>query len=234
MVDYGKIISDFLSKKLQTMSEYVYNEFSLQFELAIYLREKINESHLTLLDSAPHADISRVYFEKNVCKIYMEQDEFCKSKKCKMDDGKCQFTKKEIDLSIMQNDILECAIELKYPRNGQYPEEMFKFIEDIEFLEQLRNKGFKSAYAVCLVDDPAFCEKTSPRAKIDGIYGYFRNKITINGSITKPTGDKNKSHTVEGNYCINWEKTGDGRMFYIIQIQLVNSGSSDNGCQNNC
>ena len=79
-----------------------------------------------------------------------------------------------------------------------------------------------------------FWEKTSPRAKIDGIYGYFRNKIPINGSITKPTGDKNKSHIVNGNYCINWEKTGDGRMFYIIQIQLVNSGSSDNGCQNNC
>ena len=111
MVDYGKIIFDFLSKKLQTMSEYVYNEFSLQFELAIYLREKINESHLTLLDSAPHVDISRVYFEKNVCKINMEQDEFCKSKECKKEGGSVNSRKKKlifplcrmISLSVLSN-----------------------------------------------------------------------------------------------------------------------------------
>ena len=38
MVDYVKIIEDFLDR---TERDYIYNEFSLQFELGSYIREKL-------------------------------------------------------------------------------------------------------------------------------------------------------------------------------------------------
>lgn len=32
------------------------------------------------------------------------------------------------------------AIELKYPKNGQYPEQMYSFIKDIKFMQQVKEK----------------------------------------------------------------------------------------------
>lgn len=34
------------------------------------------------------------------------------------------------------------AIEIKFPTNGQYPEQMFIFCKDIKFLEELKNNDF--------------------------------------------------------------------------------------------
>lgn len=38
------------------------------------------------------------------------------------------------------------AIELKYPLNGQYPEQMFSFVKDIKFMEEMKELGFNEAY----------------------------------------------------------------------------------------
>ena len=46
-------------------------------------------------------------------------------------------TKHEIDV-VVYNDTEKYAIELKYPLNGQYPEQMFSFVKDIKFMEELK------------------------------------------------------------------------------------------------
>ena len=152
------LIEGFFSAVRNEMIE-IYNEFSLQHELGIYLREKYAEK--------------KVQFERNV--EYFGLD-------------KSAFVKKEIDISVFSDDKTDfsCVFELKYPRNGKYPEEMYSFCEGIVFLEQMVRGGFEKAYFVAVVDDPLFY--SGP--KTDGIYAYFRSNQPIEGSIQKPTGSK--------------------------------------------
>ena len=107
----------------------IYNEFSLQHELGIYLRNQL--------------DNCKIRFEQNVSDVGLEKSE---------------YVKKEIDISITSTDSGEhlSAIELKYPRNGQVPESMFSFCKDIAFLEQLVTTGFQSAYFLAFAEDPLF------------------------------------------------------------------------------
>jgi hypothetical protein len=100
----------------------IYNEFSLQHELGCFLRASI---------PAP----PKVHFERSV--------EFFEPR------GADQYEKKEIDIAVFTPDQRHrVAIELKYPRNGQYPEQMFSACRDIVFLEQLVAGGF-SGGVVC-------------------------------------------------------------------------------------
>ena len=106
----------------------IYNEFSLQHELGLFLRSKISGC--------------KVEFERNVSHFNFE---------------KSNFVKKEIDIVIISptGEHLS-AIELKYPRNGQVPESIFSFCKDIAFLEQLILAGFKSAYFFVVADQKYF------------------------------------------------------------------------------
>lgn len=89
---------------------------------------------------------------------------------------------------------------------------MYSFVKDIKFMEQLKKRGFDSTFAVTLVNDDNFISGN----KTDGIYAYFREGREINGIITKPTGAKNESIEVEGNYKINWIKNGNYH-YYIVE-----------------
>ena len=107
----------------------VYNEFSLQHELGIYLRAKLPDF--------------QTEFERNVSRFF---------------DSKYPFVKREIDIVSYSESLraLRSAVELKFPRNGQVPETMFSFCKDIAFIEQLKQQGFDSTALVILVDDAAF------------------------------------------------------------------------------
>ena len=170
-----------LLEKIASGDIEVYNEFSLQHELGIHLRNKF-PNH-------------KVQFERNVSFF-----------------GIAGTIKKEIDI-VIYSDNEKHAIELKFPLNGQYPEQMFSFVKDIKFMEELKGKRFDSAYAVTLITDNNFVAGN----KIDGIYSYFRDGREIHGIITKPTGAKNESVEVAGNYNINWIKSGKYH-YYIVEL----------------
>ena len=116
-------------KKVSEQNIEIYNEFSFQHELGIFLRQSILNT--------------KIQFERNVC--YFGFD-------------KVNFEKKEIDIAIFNDEQseLNSVLELKFPRNGQVPETMFSFCKDITFLEQLVNSGFKHGYFIALVDDELF------------------------------------------------------------------------------
>lgn len=107
----------------------VYNEFSLQHELGLFLRNRLSDC--------------KVQFERNVAHFNM---------------SKSEFEKKEIDIAITSKDSTARigAVEQKYPRNGQVPESLFSFCKDIAFLEQLVSGGFQVAYFLALADHPHF------------------------------------------------------------------------------
>ncbi len=124
----------------------IYNEFSLQHELGIFLREAL--------------PMYKVQFERNIS--FFTNDK--------------STVKKEIDIVIFSHDRAEkYAIELKCPLNGQYPEQLYSFVKDIKFMEQLKKRGFTKTCCVVLVSDRPFYE-----GKLnEGIYKYFREEKSV-------------------------------------------------------
>ncbi len=172
-----KLINEYMKHVVAGEIE-VYNEFSLQHELGIFLRENIRGY--------------KIQFERNT-RFF----------------GISGTVKHEIDIAVF-NENEKLAIELKYPLNGQYPEQMFAFVKDIKFMEELKEWGFDRTYCLTLVQDKAFYSGD----KQDGIYSYFRGYVPIHGFVVKPTGRKDEQIEINGSYPIEWIKTA--RMTYYL------------------
>ena len=202
-----EIISDDLDKTEKYIIEFfdyikkgklnLYNEFSFQFEFGIFLRDKFPSPKF------------KVEFERNVGILNKNKD---------------IFTKKEIDVIVYKElkegkkDFL-WAFELKFPRKGQTPEQMFKIVEDIKFCEELSCNGFKRATQITLVDEDyqgkSFFEVCG---KNTGIYEYFRKSKkkaskpkTLEDEIYKPTGKFKglKKFKLNGKYKVKWENCSE-------------------------
>lgn len=169
---FGEYIAGFFGLVASGEVE-VYNEFSLQHEFGSYLRSKLPSQF-------------KVQFERPVGFFRLKV---------------LPYVKKEIDLAIFSPDHrLKVAVEFKFPRNGQYPEQMFKACQDIAFIEQLVAGGFDSGTFIMLADDPLFF---SGEARSD-LYRCFRAGHPIAGSIQKPTGARDEAATISGSYTISW------------------------------
>ena len=203
-IDIRKAIESFFSENLDVGDEGdIYNEFSLQHELGIHLREVLGKDYA-------------VRFEKNINNIFGKE---------------CQTVKKEIDISIFSDDGRRkvAAIELKFPRNGQYPEQMYQFCKDIEFMEEAKRLGFGRCFTVVLADDPKFFMRTG-RESDSSIYNMFRTlysdstsaeSVPITNKIQKPTGNKDGNICViKGCYRPEWKHLGKSDIrYYIIEVK---------------
>jgi hypothetical protein len=164
----------------------IYNEFSLQHEFGIFLRAALPGY--------------AVQFERNV-------DYFAFSK--------AAFTKRELDIAVFTKNKTELkyAIELKYPRNGQHPEQMFSFTKDIAFAEELKAVGFTGTALLIFADDPLFYSGAG-----EGIYGYFRAGRPITGRIDKPTGSRDQHVTIQGSYRVAWSAVSANTRYALIEV----------------
>ncbi len=177
-------IKDGDNVKDKNFEYYIYNECSLQHELGIWLRDNLNQNNNIEY---------KVYFEKNIYKFLNLNDskieEIFPKRNCSDVDNQNK-PKCEVDLVIIgkENDEIKekYAIELKFPINGQYPQQMEKFKEDIKFMRQL-NKAWKeedntpndikmNTYCLTLVNDCNFYKKTG-RKSGNTIYREFRCEL---------------------------------------------------------
>ena len=185
MMNFQQMINKFWNHVSDNNIE-IYNEFSLQFELGIFLRNRTELMNY------------KIQFERNISHFGVSGS----------------IAKREIDLVIFSHDQSEkYAIELKFPKNGQVPEQMYCFVKDIVFVEQLKSSGFTDTYTLVVVDDKKFYE-----GKSTGIYSYFRNTPkSIAGKIYKPTGPNKgiKYLDVRNSYPIQWEDCCLGKFFLI-------------------
>ena len=158
-----QVLEDFISywRNNQDVVK-IYNEFSFQFELGIYLRSKGY----------------KVEFEKNV-------EDVIKNYKNTVISKKINEAKKEIDLVIYNNNEEKFAIELKYPRNGAYPETFKMFKKDKEFIDELCNskywagEEFKDGWSFILADNKNYfylTGKEDPKGPNYGLYTTYREK----------------------------------------------------------
>jgi hypothetical protein len=186
LLDLRILIEDFFMYAQANKVE-IYNEFSLQHELGIFLRERLQGY--------------RVQFERNVS--YFTPDN--------------KTIKKEIDITIFNEDKSEkYGIELKHPQNGQHPEQMYSFVKDIKFMEELKERGFNKTATVTLVTDRPFYEGRNN----EGIYKYFREEYAVYGQIFKPTGPlKGKDFIIlKGRYEFSWKSVFNNSRYYVIEV----------------
>ncbi|HCU38147.1 MAG TPA: hypothetical protein DGT21_22770 [Armatimonadetes bacterium] len=108
----------------------LYNEASLQYELAIHLRHALDP-------------VWKIQLERPVDYFGL--------------DRASGFVKKEIDIVVFTEQQAH-AIELKLPMRGQYPEQLYSFCKDILFLEQMVRAGFGTCYFLAIVADRLFWE----------------------------------------------------------------------------
>ncbi len=185
MLTLGHLITPFISAVASGKVE-VYNEFSLQHELGIFLRSSFPQL--------------KVQFERNVSFFFPD---------------KSSFTKREIDVSVFSpvDKSLEFALELKFPRNGQHPEQMFSFCKDIAFAEELAAASFSRSALVISADDHLFYSGST-----EGIYGFFRGGKPIHGRIQKPTGKKDDEVSIQGRYTVEWKPITGPLKFAIVEV----------------
>lgn len=185
MRQIAELVEQFVGS-IRSDPTHIYNEFSLQHELGIFIRGELPDQ--------------LVQFERNVSFFFSPN---------------AAFTKREIDISVYSRDKrdLRYAIELKYPRNGQHPEQMFSFCKDIAFVEQLHAAGFRETALVIFADDPLFYKGSTA-----GIYGFFRGGQTLQGRVQKPTGSKDAEVNLSGSYVVQWKPISNTLMFAVIAI----------------
>ncbi len=116
--------------------------------------------------------------------------------------NKQSFIKKEIDLVVYNKNDKKIAIELKFPTNGQVPEQMFSFIKDIKFLEQLKDSWkFEDTIFLVITGNKNFWQWQS---KINKLYQSFRKTRLLSGEYEKPTWRKDYTIKLNNNYKIDW------------------------------
>lgn len=233
--------------------EFIYNEFSLQFELGFYLREKLKN------------DEYKVYFEKNIKELIEEkfnnneiksvEKNIPKKKKLEKYIKEClekyvkenlkTFIKKEMDLCVEKKDgdkiIERYSIELKFPTNGAYPRRMSQFLEDIQFMEQVKpfsDNGIKSkTYCLSLIDVerqgiPFMALEKGYDGDDEKIYPFFRSTESYDSSKKefeaikeikdyeikkKDTKGLILDFNIKGPYLIKWEKINDRFWYYLLE-----------------
>ncbi len=186
MSDLSELVAQFIQSVASNGTD-IYNEFSLQHEVGIFLRSALPNY--------------KVQFERNVSYFAL---------------SKAEFTKRELDIAVFSPDRsdLKYAIELKYPRNGQYPEQMYNFCKDIAFVEELKAAGFSHTALLIFADDRLFYSGSSA-----GIYGYFRSGCPITGRIEKPTGAKDVQVKIKGSYVVSWLPVSASTYYAFIEVE---------------
>ena len=152
---FEHILEDFVSQIAKGKTE-IYNEASIQYELAIFLREVIPNYKIQL-----ERNVS--YFELN----------------------KKHFLKREIDIVLFNTTkTRKFAIEIKTPMSGNYPMEMFYFCQDIKFLEQLKESGFTDNFFLAITPRSNFWGDRGKTGTIyekfrkeKELYGTIKNQI---------------------------------------------------------
>ena len=184
-----------LGEKIE--NNFIYNEFSLQHELGVYLRKQLG-------------DFYTVKFERHIADVLQKDKKDLKD-----------TVKHEIDIAIQEvGGNAKYGIELKFPTNGQYPEQMFSFIKDVRFCEQMLNYGFTETYCLTVVDDAKFYNKGT---KKDKIYSFFRTNATLKGTIPKPTGEDTQQIELSGEYQIKWQQVlnaSEKYRYYLIKPKI--------------
>ncbi len=140
-------------------------------------------------------------------------------------DGSTCPPKSNLDL-LVRKDGVSAAIEFKVPLNGQHPETLYSFCNDIAFIEGVvRHKFVDRGYCLLVTNDHVFWEDTGRGSMIHNL---FRCRgSTLSGVVEKPTGQKKTTVALSGCYAPadSWRAVRDQRLMPDAQYLLLGIGS---------
>ena len=165
---FGKPFSEELSEK-DIKKGKIYNEFSLQHELGEFLKMKFKNDpkYLKFKDY-------KVQYERNV-------EDFFDGRNLNKDE---KFIKSEMDICIVKDfnaDSDKYAIELKFPTNKTPSKRMPHFLEDIIFMENVKEHLDFKTYCLTLVpnnENGHIFRKGKQNDEKHKFYKYFRGDIS--------------------------------------------------------
>jgi hypothetical protein len=171
----------------------IYNEASVQYELAILLRQRLGSAY-------------KVQLERNISYFFENK-------------GTQSFRKKEMDIVVFDSKLkAKHCIELKYPLNRQVPVQMFRACEDVKFLEQLVLSGFDKSYFIMFAKDSVFYSDSGN----SGIYRSFRKEKLIKGVVEGTTGKvKGEKLYFKGNYPIRWKGIREALKYFVVEVTNI-------------
>lgn len=137
---------------------------------------------------------------------------------------KGKLTKKEIGLACFTLPLVPVMVmEFKFPRAGQVPIQMFKFCQDVAFVEELvlKEKRFPFGCALIAADDADFYKGS--RHQPGTIYSSFRDGVPIRGTIEKSTGTPEAPVELVGEYRIEWQDSGNstGLKYAFVVVEAL-------------
>ena len=185
--DIRKYIEEFI-KDIETGRTEIYNEFSLQHELGIFLRNKFHSIH-------EYKDY-KVQFERNISYFGMSNRSSPKS---------------EIDISIFKDKTEDClaTIELKYLKSQNVPNPLFDVLKDISFMEVTTKHKFQEGFILVIADHQKFYYEKKQKLLNKPPYPWFRKQFSnfgknerIPNKIDNKVGKKTWKFEINGDYKI--------------------------------
>lgn len=191
-IDEDDDISVKESLKKDNDNKHIYNEFSLQHELGIKLRNKLKEKNKSNY---------LVQFERNITSFKNLPVEY-QINENKIDKAKINkdFKKSEIDILIVNkakpNE--KFAIELKYHRKelGEVPDFIYNCVVDMWFIKRMVEKGLISkGYCVVVTEDKDIYDperEITDNMRSNYIHFKDEDKTEVVKSVEKESGTLNK------------------------------------------
>ena len=203
----------------------IYNEISLQHELGKFLEEKLEPKY-------------KIFYEKNIYDNKKQKDNE-------------KWVKKEVDIVIISTDKKhreKYAIELKFSKgeNARTPENMFDYIKDIKFMEQVKEyRGYTNVFNFIIANSQKYYKYELNNKEVKNnynIYEMFRIKTYEKGErefnilrkpknlygYCHPTGNKkeeipllNKNYSGKWKILMNNEKDNPKKIYQYRYI-LIN------------
>lgn len=135
------------------------------------------------------------------------------------------LTKKEIDIELYNSKQERTAIELKFIRDqGSFNIGMFRFCEDIRFIEELKENGFNGGYAIVFTTIPELY--TAPRRELNPknkenlkLYTSFRKEFSLSGKLQIKTGNLRGAVYLNGSYNLDWHDFTDGIKVCLVEVK---------------
>ena len=188
-----KLIDNFVVYA-QEKKIHLYNEAGLQFELAFYLKEKLEKKTY------------KIQLERNIGDV------------TNVDSTK--FIKNEMDIFIQKKKTGEkYCIELKLPNKGAYPRRMSQAFKDVKFLEELNHLAKFSGGLLFFTTPlkPFWSGKHNGK----GVYNCFRKAHMFEklNSDEIPNFIKNKNvFEIKGCYSFKWETFMKEYRYFTVVI----------------
>jgi len=175
----------------------IYNEFALQFELSFYLRETLGKGF-------------KINLERNISYLGLQND----------------LVKKEIDILVLDdiaslNNVIVVELKAIIDQNTTRPINIFNWVKDLKFLEQLKSAGVGKCYSLFVTNNEKLWTETfkyRSNTKLRLLPDFRSRKIYGTYSTHATPNKNNKTISLDSEYTFKWKKFVREQRYFLIEI----------------